>query len=75
MKISAIGNLRQSFCMVRAIVGTLVDVGRKVITPEQFTTIISIRDRTRASQSAPARGLCLERVEYPVTIQSTGDEI
>ena len=40
--------------MVRAIVGTLVDVGRKVITREDFIHIIDARDRTKASQSAPA---------------------
>jgi tRNA pseudouridine38-40 synthase len=59
--------------MVRAIVGTLVDVGRKAITQEDFLNIIHSRDRTKASQSAPARGLCLEKIEYATAFQLTGD--
>jgi tRNA pseudouridine38-40 synthase len=60
--------------MVRAIVGTLVDVGRKAITQEDFLHIIHSRDRTKASQSAPARGLCLEKIEYATAFLLTGDE-
>jgi tRNA pseudouridine38-40 synthase len=51
--------------MVRAIVGTLVDVGKEKITTEQFKTIIESKDRSNAGFSVPANGLYLVNVEYP----------
>ncbi|WP_300867478.1 tRNA pseudouridine(38-40) synthase TruA [uncultured Alistipes sp.] len=51
--------------MVRAVVGTLVDVGRGRYTPEEFRAIIESRDLARASSSAPAQGLFLSDVRYP----------
>jgi tRNA pseudouridine38-40 synthase len=51
--------------MVRAIVGTLIDVGRGKITPEEFAQVIEKRDRKLAGTSAPAKGLYLTRIEYP----------
>jgi len=54
--------------MVRAIVGTLLDVGHGKITIEEFKEIINSKDRTKAGASAPAHGLFLTRVEYPETI-------
>ncbi|HPS62434.1 MAG TPA: tRNA pseudouridine(38-40) synthase TruA [Bacteroidales bacterium] len=51
--------------MVRAIVGTLLDVGRGKITPEDLRGIIESRDRCKASDSAPAKGLILYRIVYP----------
>lgn len=54
--------------MVRSIVGTLVDVGRKKISLAEFRTIIEKRDRKFASGSAPAHGLYLVDVEYPKSI-------
>ena len=51
--------------MVRSIVGTLVDVGRRKLTVEAFREIIESRDRSRASGSAPAQGLFLTGVRYP----------
>lgn len=48
--------------MVRAIVGTLVDVGRGKLTVEQFETIIACR--TLTSATAPAHGLTLSGVRY-----------
>lgn len=51
--------------MVRAIVGTLLAVGRHQLTPQQFAGIIASKDRCKAGDSAPARGLFLEQVEYP----------
>lgn len=51
--------------MVRAIVGTLLDVGRGKITPEEFGEIMRSMDRSRASTSAPAKGLFLTNVQYP----------
>ena len=50
--------------MVRAIVGTLVDVGRGKMTPPQFCTIIESRARAEASAQAPAHGLFLTDVQY-----------
>jgi len=50
--------------MVRAIVGTLADVGRGTLGEDVFTEIIKSGDRTRVSSLAPACGLCLERVDY-----------
>jgi tRNA pseudouridine38-40 synthase len=51
--------------MVRAIVGTLLDVGRLKTSLEQFVHIIESRDRSAAGFSVPAHGLFLHRVEYP----------
>lgn len=52
--------------MVRAIVGTLLDVGRGRITPDEFATIIEARNRSLAGTSAPPEGLFLTNIEYPV---------
>ncbi len=54
--------------MVRAIVGTLLLVGRKKITLQQFEEIILSKDCTNADFSAPAHGLFLEKVNYPPDI-------
>jgi len=51
--------------MVRAIVGTLLLVGRHKLTVEQFCRIIEGKDRCIAGDSAPARALFLEEIEYP----------
>ena len=50
--------------MVRAIVGTLVDVGCEKITESDFCKIIESKDRCAAGQSAPAQGLFLVDVKY-----------
>lgn len=50
--------------MVRAVVGTLVDVGRGKITPEEFADIVASRNLSRSSSSAPAAGLFLTDVSY-----------
>ena len=50
--------------MVRAIVGTLLWVGRGKIGVERFGEIVRSQDRAQAGPSAPARGLCLTHVEY-----------
>ncbi len=50
--------------MVRSLVGTMMDVGRRRITPEDFMSILSAENREAASQSAPARGLILDEVVY-----------
>lgn len=51
--------------MVRAIVGTLLQVGRKKISISDFNAIILAQDCTLADFSAEAKGLFLERVHYP----------
>jgi len=50
--------------MVRAIVGTLVDVGKGKITKEDFRKIILSKDRSNAGLSVPARGLFLTEITY-----------
>ena len=51
--------------MVRAIVGTLVNVGLGKITVEDVDKIIQSRDRGHAGASVPAHGLYLTKVIYP----------
>ena len=50
--------------MVRAIVGTLIEVGKNKISVDDFNNIIIQRDRTKAGFSVPACGLYLLNVEY-----------
>lgn len=50
--------------MVRNIVGTIIDVGRGKINHNDIPSIIEARDRRQAGQTAPAKGLFLEKVEY-----------
>jgi len=50
--------------MVRAIVGTLVEVGKGKISPEGFQDILESRDRKKAGPTAPAHGLFLKEVKY-----------
>lgn len=54
--------------MVRAIVGTLIEVGKEKITLEDFKQIIKSEDRSNAGTSAPAKGLFLTQVTYLNTI-------
>ncbi len=51
--------------MVRAIVGTLVDVGRGKLDVQGFEEIILRKDRSAAGSSAPAHGLSLTGICYP----------
>jgi len=51
--------------MVRAIVGTLVNVGQDKLTLQEFREIIESRDRNKAGFSVPAHGLYLTKVAYP----------
>ena len=50
--------------MVRAIVGTLIDVGRGAITIDQFRAIIEKKDRCSAGTSVPGNALFLTEVTY-----------
>lgn len=54
--------------MVRAIVGTLLLVGRRRITIDDMCRIIEGKDRCKAGDSAPANALFLEDIEYPEDI-------
>lgn len=50
--------------MVRAVVGTLVDVGRGRLTLDEFKQVVNSKKRTEARESMPARALFLENVTY-----------
>lgn len=50
--------------MVRAVVGTLLDVGQGNIHSSDVTKILEAKDRSNAGVSVPAKGLFLERVGY-----------
>ena len=54
--------------MVRAIVGTLLDVGRGVLTIQQFREIIERKDRCSAGTSVPGNALFLADITYPEEI-------
>lgn len=59
--------------MVRALVGTLVEVGLGKRSPEAFAELLSGRPRSAAGPTAPAHGLVLERVFYPPPWRVQGD--
>ncbi len=60
-EIEANGFLKQ---MVRAIVGTLVEVGKDKMNSAGFRKILESKDRKKAGPTAPARGLFLKEVKY-----------
>jgi len=64
-KISANRFLRN---MVRAIVGTLIEIGVHKLDLDDLVEIIKSEDRNRAGYSVPAHGLYLTKVEYPEKI-------
>lgn len=51
--------------MVRAIVGTLIDLGQKKISINDLKQIIESKDRSNAGISVPAHGLYLVAIDYP----------
>lgn len=55
-----------AFChqMVRSVTGTMVDVGRGRLRPDDVAEILAAKDRDAAGQVAPPRGLCLWAVGY-----------
>jgi tRNA pseudouridine38-40 synthase len=59
--IEANGFLRH---MVRNIVGTLVEVGRSRMIPDDIPKILESGDRGQAGPTAPAKGLFLRQVRY-----------
>ena len=52
------------FHMVRILTGTLIEVGKYERTPESVQEVLRARERAKAGYTAPAKGLCLMRVEY-----------
>ena|ERR1035437_6075869 len=54
--------------MVRAIVGTMLEVGRGKCSIEEFRSIIESKNRSKAGVSAPAEGLFLSAIEYPFEV-------
>ena len=54
--------------MVRAVVGTLLEVGRGRMTVDEFCRVIEQKDRCCAGTSVPGRGLFLTRIDYPQEI-------
>ena len=54
--------------MVRAVVGTLFEVGKHKMTKAQFGEVIASHDRCQAGHSAPAEGLSLVEITYPQNI-------
>ena len=54
--------------MVRAVVGTLLDIGTGKLTLSGFKEVLDSQDRTQAGSSAPAHGLFLTKISYPNTI-------
>jgi tRNA pseudouridine38-40 synthase len=53
------------FRMVRTIVGTLLEVGNGRRSPEEFRALLETPPQGRSAPPAPARGLCLMRVDFP----------
>lgn len=54
--------------MVRAIVGTLIEVGTGKMSVVEFKRVVDSKDRSAAGRSVPACGLYLDRVKYPEKI-------
>ena len=65
MRITADRFLRN---MVRAITGTMVDIGSGKQEPGEIKAIIEAKDRSRAGKSVKAAGLVMKSVEYPPSL-------
>lgn len=61
--------------MVRAIVGTLIEVGRGAMTIEEFCKVIEKKDRCAAGSSMPGNALFLTDVEYPEGVELRAVEL
>lgn len=51
--------------MVRALVGTMIEIGTGKLSPESIVDIINSKDRKEAGMSVPACGLFLSQIKYP----------
>jgi tRNA pseudouridine38-40 synthase len=60
--------------MVRAIVGTMIDVGLGITSIEEFHDILKSKDRRKAGASAPAHGLFLSKIVYDNAIFLVNDK-
>ena len=56
--------------MVRAIVGTLLEVGRHKMSLDEFRAVIEAKNRSKAGVSVPAQGLYLVDIQYPENLFS-----
>ena len=56
--------------MVRAIVGTMINIGLGKMTAEDLHTIIASKKRSNAGFSAPAKGLFLHNIKYPEALMN-----
>jgi tRNA pseudouridine38-40 synthase len=54
--------------MVRAIVGTMLEIGKGNMNLEEFKQVIESKNRSNAGFSVPAHGLFLSKVKYPNSI-------
>ena len=54
--------------MVRAIVGTLLDIGEGRMKTEEIKVILKSRDRKKAGRAVPAKGLYLTKIVYPTSL-------
>ena len=56
--------------MVRAVVGTLLEVGQGKIKADEIKNIIAKKNRSKAGVSVPAHALFLTKIEYPKSYNS-----
>lgn len=56
--------------MVRAVVGTLLEVGEEKQPPEHIEKVLNAKDRSAAGASAPADGLFLSKIKYPYPLKA-----
>jgi tRNA pseudouridine38-40 synthase len=61
--------------MVRALVGTLIEVGLGRREPEEISELLAGRPRSAAGPTAPAKGLVLESVFYPPEHRVEGEPV
>ena len=59
--------------MVRTVVGTLIYLAKNKKRSSDFSKIIELENRSEAGPSAPAKGLFLEKIEYPKWVYEIGD--
>jgi tRNA pseudouridine38-40 synthase len=55
--------------MVRKMVGTLLDVGRGRLTPDDIDRLYELRDRSKSGPTVPPQGLCMVSVEHEETFR------
>lgn len=58
--------------MVRSLVGALAYAGMGKLSPARIAELLARRERTGEVETAPPRGLCLERVRYPAPWDAEG---